>query len=68
MVSLPKLTWQKKRYNLLTVANKLVKDNNDPMCCYSDVNCRLNGSASVAMADCSFESLEDLKNFLEEAD
>ena len=63
-----KVDLAKKRYNLLTVANKLVKDNDDAMCCYSDVNCRLNGSASVVMTDCSFESFEDLKIFLEEAD
>lgn len=35
-----KLDLTKKRYNLLTEANKLVKDNHDAMFCYNDINCR----------------------------
>ena len=60
-----KLDLTKKRYNLLTEANKLVKDNHDAMFCYNDINCRWNVKWRNKRRDGSFlNPLKILRNYL----
>ena len=62
-----KVDLTKKRYALLTDANELVIDSNVAMFCYCDINCRPKVKWNdEGRKDCFFDSIEDLKELLEE--